>query len=310
MSGQLSTTESLLCGGLAGACAKTVIAPADRLKILYQVSPSRKFTFNDAVQRGRRIAREGGSKALWKGHSATLMRVVPHAAIVFTVYDALNLVTRPRRTRESSDSQSENTGGFANLRHFLCGSASGVVATLACYPLELARARLAAEVAAHPSEPTVRWRVPRCLFAAWQEGGLPALYRGLWPTLIGVVPYAGCNFLAYEGLKRVAMQRRNIVHDRELYTYERVAAGCLAGLLGQSASYPFDIVRRRMQTSKSKTEGTFKLLKSILKSEGIRHGWFKALGMNWIKGPVAVSISFTVHDLSKNALLRRKRYNY
>lgn len=35
---KLKPTEQLVAGGLAGAIAKTVIAPADRVKILYQVT--------------------------------------------------------------------------------------------------------------------------------------------------------------------------------------------------------------------------------------------------------------------------------
>ncbi len=40
--------ELLLSGATAGAISKTVIAPIDRIKILYQVNPSRSFT----LQRG------------------------------------------------------------------------------------------------------------------------------------------------------------------------------------------------------------------------------------------------------------------
>jgi solute carrier family 25 protein 42 len=35
----------------------------------------------------------------------------------------------------------------------------------------------------------------------WREEGLAALYRGLTPTMLGVIPYAGTSFFTYETLK-------------------------------------------------------------------------------------------------------------
>ena len=35
----------------------------------------------------------------------------------------------------------------------------------------------------------------------WREEGLLALYRGLTPTMLGVIPYAGTSFFTYETLK-------------------------------------------------------------------------------------------------------------
>jgi hypothetical protein len=73
--------------------------------------------------------------------------------------------------------------------------------------------------------------------------------RGLTPTLLGVIPYAGTSFFTYETLKRMAEERRAARAEPPLASpLERLAAGAVAGLLGQTASYPLDIVRRRMQT--------------------------------------------------------------
>ena len=85
----------------------------------------------------------------------------------------------------------------------------------------------------------------------YKEEGFLSLYRGLTPTLLGVIPYAGTSFFTYETLKGWMLARRAGPGDQRLPPpgpVERMGCGAVAGLLGQAASYPLDIVRRRMQT--------------------------------------------------------------
>lgn len=75
----------------------------------------------------------------------------------------------------------------------------------------------------------------------YQEGGFRSLYRGVCPTLIGILPYAGLKFYIYEDLKaQVPEEYKNSVTLR-------LTCGALAGLFGQTLTYPLDVVRRQMQ---------------------------------------------------------------
>lgn len=91
------------------------------------------------------------------------------------------------------------------------------------------------------------------------------------------------------------------------YPLERLAFGACAGLIGQSASYPLDVVRRRMQTAgvTGSSYGTILgTMRAIVTQEGVVHGLYKGLSMNWLKGPIAVGISFTTFDITHSLLLK------
>ena len=83
---QATAIESLIAGGCAGAVAKTVIAPADRVKIIYQVDPDRRFTLRGALGTARSIVAAEGVAGLWRGNGVMMARVVPYAGVTFLAY--------------------------------------------------------------------------------------------------------------------------------------------------------------------------------------------------------------------------------
>ena len=77
------------------------------------------------------------------------------------------------------------------------------------------------------------------------EHGVTAFYRGITPTLLGILPYAGISFATFETLKFAVL---DAAHGEDPHALTRLACGGAAGLAGQVLTYPLDIVRRRMQT--------------------------------------------------------------
>ena len=62
--------------------------------------------------------------------------------------------------------------------------------------------------------------------------------------MIGIIPYGGVSFATNEMLKKHWIKK----YGKEPNTLEKLFIGGIAGLSGQAASHPLDVVRRRMQT--------------------------------------------------------------
>ncbi|XP_059196751.1 mitochondrial coenzyme A transporter SLC25A42-like [Centropristis striata] len=287
--------DSLLCGAFAGAIAKTVIAPLDRTKIIFQVS-SNRFSAKEAFRLIYCSYMKDGLLSLWRGNSATMMRVMPYAAIQFCSHDQYKMVLGSYFGYQGK--------ALPPFPRFLAGSLAGTTAALLTYPLDMVRARMAVTAREMYSN------IMHVFVRISQEEGIRTLYRGFTPTILGVIPYAGITFFTYETLKKLHAEKTKRTQP---YPHERLAFGACAGLIGQSASYPLDVVRRRMQTagvtgsSYSTILGT---MREIVRQEGVVRGLYKGLSMNWVKGPVAVGISLTTFDITNNLLLKVHQTGY
>lgn len=177
---------SLLGGAAAGAVAKTAIAPLDLTKINFQIE-KQPFSFRQAYYFIKDNYNRLGVLSLWRGNSATLVRVVPSAAINYTAHEQLKRLFHV----DTFEGKRKHPH-----RSFIAGSLAGVISTTATYPLDLVRARMAVVSDANNS-------IKMVLQNTFREGGARGLYRGYTATVIGVIPYSGTGYFVYETLKRL-----------------------------------------------------------------------------------------------------------
>ncbi|CAJ0937447.1 unnamed protein product [Ranitomeya imitator] len=284
--------NSLMSGALAGAVAKTAVAPLDRTKIIFQVS-SNRFSAKEAYRLIYHTYLNEGFLSLWRGNSATMVRVIPYAAIQFCAHEQYKKLLGSYYGFQGA--------ALTPVPRLLAGSLAGTTAAMLTYPLDLVRARMAVT----PKE--MYSNIFQVFIRMSREEGLKTLYRGFNPTILGVIPYAGISFFTYETLKKIHAEQSGRAQP---YPFERLLFGACAGLLGQSASYPLDVVRRRMQTA-GVTGHTYSsilgTMQEVVAEEGLVRGLYKGLSMNWVKGPVAVGISFTTFDLTQILLKKLQR---
>ncbi|KAF3360171.1 hypothetical protein VdG1_01861 [Verticillium dahliae VDG1] len=267
--------RSGVAGGLAGCAAKTVVAPLDRVKILFQASSPQfaKYTGSwfGVVTAMRDIHHQDGVTGLFRGHSATLLRIFPYAGIKFLAYEQIRSVVIRNRDQETP------------WRRLISGSMAGVTSVFFTYPLEVIRVRLAFETKhSHSSLTSICRRIysenfsskpslatattattasgiattPSAAAAALTpRSGLANFYRGFTPTLLGMLPYAGMSFLTHDTagdfLRSPRLAAYTTLPKPENYptgkpaplrSWAELLAGGVAGLVSQTASYPLEVV--------------------------------------------------------------------
>lgn len=325
-----------MAGGVAGSVAKTIVAPLDRVKILFQASNPQFAKYSGSwagvAHAMRHIYQQDGVMGLYRGHSATLLRVFPYAAVKFIAYEQIRSFIIPRKENETP------------LRRLLSGSLAGVTSVFVTYPLEVIRVRLAFETrrdghstlasicrriyseqsidrhavaaAANSSKEGATGAASKVVAAALPQSGLRNFYRGFSPTILGMLPYAGMSFLTHDTcgdvLRMPAFAKYttlpappNAPADKPLplRSWAELLAGGVAGLVSQTASYPLEVVRRRMQVGGAVGDGhrlrIGETASLIMRERGIR-GFFVGLTIGYVKiVPMAAAAFYTYERLKR-----------
>lgn len=313
-----------IAGGIAGATSRTVVSPLERLKIIQQVQPkSGSGQYRGVWASLVRMWREEGFKGFMRGNGINCLRIVPYSAVQFTTYEQLKKMF----TRQGSRPLDTPT-------RLAAGALAGITSVCTTYPLDLVRSRLSIASASLPLQNqanaslaagarsgyhTAAAAISGDMVAGarrtadlgiWgmtlkvmrEEGGVRALYRGLITTAMGVAPYVGINFAAYEALRGV------ITPPGKATVVRKLACGALAGSISQTLTYPFDVLRRKMQVVGMghgalgyKYNGALEALQEIIKNEGFI-GLYRGLWPNLLKVAPSIATSFFTYETVKELL--------
>ncbi|KAF8909883.1 mitochondrial carrier domain-containing protein [Mucidula mucida] len=300
--------RSGLAGGVAGCVAKSVVAPLDRVKILFQASNPdfAKYagSWSGAFRAGTRIYHESGVRGLFQGHSATLLRIFPYAAIKFMAYDEIHYILMPTRNDET------------NFRRFTAGALSGMTSVCFTYPLEVARVRMAFRTTTSPDTPRPSFlsamrkiyhesaSIPHGQTTAplFEQFPFLKLYRGFTATMVGMIPYAGMSFLAWGYLRAHFIPKDKL---KAASPGADLIIGAVSGAAAQTVSYPFEVIRRRMQvggiTRPDRWIGWKETVTSIYRAGGLG-GFYVGLSIGYLKIVPMTAVTFAIWEGGKRLL--------
>lgn len=287
ISKRVHASKYLIAGAVAGAASRTVTAPLDRLKVIMQVQTSRACI----VTAVRNILKEGGFLGFFRGNGLNVMKVAPESAIKFYTYEMLKRVVGDFMGEKKEDI---GTGG-----RLIAGGVAGAVAQTAIYPVDLVKTRLQTCVCEGGKVP----RLGKLSKDIWVHEGPRAFYRGLVPSLLGIIPYAGIDLAAYETLKD--MSRDYIPKDTEPGPFVQLGCGTISGALGATCVYPLQVIRTRLQAEPCNSSTAYKGMSDVfwktLEREGLK-GFYKGLVPNLLKVVPAASITYLVYESMKKSL--------
>jgi solute carrier family 25 protein 33/36 len=205
------------------------------------------------------------------------------------------------------------------LTSFRCG---GLATAILTSPLDVLRTRLQSDLYSHPlasgSHPSSQHAIPRLVSASLRHvretaqiissirhtEGLRGFYRGLGPSLIGVVPATAIKFYVYGNCKALGVQ---VLGCREDAVVNHMQAAVAAGLATATATNPIWLIKTRLQLDDSQTgargasnrryKGSFDCVRQVLRQEGIR-GLYQGLSASYL-GTVETALHLVLYEQLK-----------
>ncbi|KAJ6168525.1 hypothetical protein N7497_001368 [Penicillium chrysogenum] len=290
---------AFMAGGVAGAVSRTIVSPLERLKILLQVQSVGRTEYRLSIWKALvKMGREEGWRGFMRGNGTNCIRIIPYSAVQFGSYNFY------KQFVESPD------GEMTPMRRLICGGVAGITSVTITYPLDIVRTRLSiqsasfADLGARDPSQKLPGMFTTMAMIYKNEGGTKALYRGIAPTVAGVAPYVGLNFMTYESVRKYLTPEG----DKNPSPYRKLLAGAISGAVAQTCTYPFDVLRRRFQINTMSGMGyqytsIWDAVRVIVAEEGLR-GLFKGIGPNLLKVAPSMASSWLSFEMTRDFFVR------
>eukprot|EP00814_Leptocylindrus_danicus_P013479 CAMPEP_0116017670 /NCGR_PEP_ID=MMETSP0321-20121206/8186_1 /TAXON_ID=163516 /ORGANISM="Leptocylindrus danicus var. danicus, Strain B650" /LENGTH=388 /DNA_ID=CAMNT_0003487907 /DNA_START=27 /DNA_END=1193 /DNA_ORIENTATION=+ len=333
-----NAARDALAGAAAGAFAKTAVAPIERVKLLMQLKSevASNNTQNHHANRGvgalevaKRVYREQGILAFWRGNTPNVLRQGCTAALNFMLMDqyktAMSPILRQIQINNRNHNRNDTIRRRKRLASFLSGGLAGGTVTTILYPLEFLRTRLAMDIGGTTSTNCniqKKRKYPRGMrdvfSSTMQMDGIRGLYQGYGIALAGVVVYRALHLGGYDALKHDLLMRRyhhcnNTDTDTDTDATEldlplsyKFLAAQVVSLAAGTICYPMDSVRRRlmMQACVVRNHRQYRngvdCFCKVWRQEGWR-GFYLGIGPNIVRS-VGGALLLVAYDVFKGMI--------
>ncbi|KAG9313245.1 mitochondrial carrier protein RIM2 [Chiua virens] len=237
-------------------------------------------------------------------------------------------------TATTSSSSSSSLLPAKSWQHFVAGGLGGMCGAIVTSPFDVVKTRLQSSLfrekhvsvgIAGGGIATLPHRSGGLLWNFVETGHIlgdiyrnespRALFKGLGPTLVGVIPARSINFFTYGNGKQIIANHFN--HGQE-NSYVHLTAAAIAGILTSTATNPIWVVKTRLQLIEERRQvapgsgvtssttgrpaskiigGSYSMIKQVFRDEGIR-GFYKGLSASYL-GVTEGTIQWVLYERLK-----------
>ncbi|OAA73594.1 mitochondrial carnitine/acylcarnitine carrier protein [Cordyceps fumosorosea ARSEF 2679] len=289
--GPSQAVKDLLSGAAGGVAQVLIGQPFDIVKVRLQTTTQ----YAGALDAARSIYRREGALAFYKG---TLTPLVGIGACVSVQFAAFHAARRWFERRNGTQPGQR----LAYSQYWAAGAFAGVANTVLSSPIEHIRIRL-------QSQPHGAGRLYAgpvdCVRQLVRAGGvLGGVYRGTAVTLLREASAYGAWFAAFEWMMS-ADARRAGVDRRDVPAWKVALYGGLAGECLWLASYPFDVVKSRMQTDGFGEAQKFRSMRHCFAATWAADGaagFWRGIGPTLLRAMPVSAGTFAVVEFTMRAL--------
>ncbi|XP_037070413.1 mitochondrial folate transporter/carrier-like [Pollicipes pollicipes] len=280
-----------LAGGVAGGVTSTLLLhPLDLIKIRFAVDGGAmraRPQYTSVASALTTIVGSEGVRGLYRGVTPNLCGAGASWGLYFMFYSSL-------KSWMQSGDPSRDLGA---ARHMLVASEAGVLTLALTNPISVVRTRLCLQTTLDATLPESK-RYSGMLDAlrkTYRQEGTRGLYRGFVPGIWGV-SHGALQFMAYEELKSLYNRRRGRPVQHRLSTLEYLQFAALSKLFAACITYPYQVVRARLQDHRASYSGSADVIRRILSHEGPR-GLYRGLAPYLLHVTPNVCCVFMVYEL-------------
>ncbi|KAF2846008.1 mitochondrial carrier protein-like protein [Plenodomus tracheiphilus IPT5] len=258
------TLKDLFAGAVGGVAQVLLGQPFDIVKVRLQTTSQ----YNGALDAATSIYKNEGALAFYKG---TLTPLIGIGACVSVQFGGFHYA---RRAFEASNVENKGNAQLSYGQYYAAGAFAGIANTVLSSPIEHIRIRL--QTQPHGANRLYNGPIDCVRKLSAHQGVLGGVYRGTAVTFLREAQAYGVWFTTFEYLMNADAARNNIKRE-DISTLKIAGYGGLAGEMLWISSYPFDVVKSKMQSDAFGRDQKYKSMRDcfakVYRAEGLGGFW-------------------------------------